>query len=87
MSAAATSRAAVSFPAGSDALVALPRCAGAAPDIETLASDNAVEGWVREAWGALFAMLWACMPLRAHVRSTMSRIAHDEVPQPARGHP
>lgn len=47
--------------------------------IEALALENAVEGCVRETWGALVALRQAARASEPALRATMARIAHDEV--------
>ena len=47
-------------------------------DLESLALDNAVEGCVRETYGALIATWQSKAAADRHVRDTMSRIAEDE---------
>ncbi|MFO0586591.1 MAG: ferritin-like domain-containing protein [Polyangiaceae bacterium] len=47
-------------------------------DLESLAIDNAVEGCVRETYGALIATWQSKAAQDRHVRDTMSRIAEDE---------
>jgi hypothetical protein len=47
--------------------------------LESLARDNAVEGCVRETWGALLALRQASRAADPCVRATMSRIARDEI--------
>jgi len=44
-----------------------------------IALENAVEGCVRETWGALIALRQAARATEPRVRATMSRIAPDEV--------
>jgi hypothetical protein len=48
-------------------------------DIEALALENAVEGCVRETWGALVALRQASRASEPTVRAAMARIAPDEV--------
>ncbi|HEY0136295.1 MAG TPA: ferritin-like domain-containing protein [Nannocystis sp.] len=71
------------------AIVALARRRGGAPvppsvdpapaaDLETLASHNAVEGCVRETWGALVAAFQARNAAEPDVRAAQARIAEDE---------
>lgn len=47
--------------------------------LEALALDNAVEGCVRETWGALIALRQAARASELSVRAALSRIARDEV--------
>jgi hypothetical protein len=46
--------------------------------LEEIATENAIEGCVRETFGAAVAMIQAERAGDAHVRSTMKRIARDE---------
>ena len=50
----------------------------AEPDLEALARDNAVEGCVRETWGALLAWVQAGHAEDLELRATLARIARDE---------
>jgi hypothetical protein len=47
--------------------------------IEAFALENAVEGCVRETWGALVALRQAAHASERGVRAAMSRIARDEI--------
>jgi hypothetical protein len=47
--------------------------------LEAIALDNAVEGCVRETWGALIALHQAARASEPSVRATLGRIARDEV--------
>jgi len=47
--------------------------------LEAIAIDNAIEGCVRETYGALVASYQAKMASDAHVRAAMIRIARDEI--------
>jgi|GEM_PF-1418970 len=47
-------------------------------DLETIATENAVEGCVRETWAALEASYQGQHALSPHVRAAMTRIAADE---------
>ncbi|HWA71748.1 MAG TPA: hypothetical protein VG937_05430 [Polyangiaceae bacterium] len=47
--------------------------------LEAIALDNAVEGCVRETWGALIALHQAARATDASVRAVLGRIARDEV--------
>jgi hypothetical protein len=69
---------------------ALARRFGAAPgpvtveprpvrSLEAIARENAVEGCVRETWGALVALRQSRLATAAPVRAAMRRIARDEV--------
>ena len=52
--------------------------AGALPTLEQLATRNAVEGCVRESYGAVVARWQAMNASDREVRSAMARIAHEE---------
>ncbi|MBL8721182.1 MAG: ferritin-like domain-containing protein [Myxococcales bacterium] len=52
--------------------------AASAPDLPTLAADNAVEGQVRETFGALQALDLARTTRDPHLRDALRRIARDE---------
>lgn len=47
--------------------------------LEALALENAVEGCVRETWGALIALRQATHAVERGVRDAMNRIARDEI--------
>jgi hypothetical protein len=47
--------------------------------LEAIALDNAIEGCVRETYGALVAAYQAKAAKDPHVRATMARIARDEI--------
>jgi hypothetical protein len=53
--------------------------------LETIAIENAVEGCVRETWGALLAIHQASAARDPEVRSAMARIADDELRHAALG--
>jgi hypothetical protein len=55
-----------------------PEAPAATPSLEELARANAVEGCVREAWGAVVATWQAGAAADPHVRAAMRRIAPDE---------
>jgi len=55
------------------------RDATAPRDLEAMALENAVEGCVRETWGALIALRQASQASEPAVRETMARVARDEV--------
>jgi hypothetical protein len=58
--------------------VALTSAPPLVPSLETLAADNAVEGCVRETFGALLAAWQARTAGDAEIRAAMTRIADDE---------
>lgn len=58
---------------------ALERDEVSARSLEALALDNAVEGCVRETWGALTALRQASRAAEPAVRAALGRIARDEV--------
>jgi hypothetical protein len=55
------------------------REAAEARGVEALALENAVEGCVRETWGALMALRQATQASEPSVRAAMGRIARDEI--------
>jgi hypothetical protein len=61
------------------AVPAVERAAAPLRSLTELALENAVEGCVRETWGALMALRQAARATDLGVRAAMSRIAPDEV--------
>jgi len=60
-------------------VAAVERDDSEARSLEALAIDNAVEGCVRETWGALIALRQASRASEPAVRVALGRIAHDEI--------